>query len=177
MKNTKLLVTSMACLAATAVMAQTETDFDSEELFRANETSIDAFGSISVGQRTIDNLSGNRVGDDGELGAGVGLNHFYTRYLGVGADAYSEDTDGGFIDNSSLNLILRLPIDELHLAPYVYGGGGYQFEPGDVAFGQAGAGLELRLDRDFGIFADARYVMTDGTENFGVGRAGVRLTF
>ena len=176
MKNSKLLFVSFICLSTAVAMAQSG-DSSSDELFRARETSVDAFGTISVGQRTIDNLSGNRIGDDGELGAGVGLNHFYTRYLGLGADAYSENTDGGFIDNASANVILRLPIDDLHLAPYVFGGGGYQFEPGEVAFGQAGAGLELRFNRDFGIFADTRYVMTDGTENFGVGRAGVRLAF
>lgn len=175
MTRMKLWIMGAVCLPLAAATAQTETP--SDQLFRAGETSLDAFGTISVGQETIDNLSGNRIGDDGELGAGVGLNHFYTRFLGLGLDAYSENTDGVFIDNASANVILRFPIDDLHIAPYIFGGGGYQFEPGEVAFAQAGTGLELRFDQHFGIFADARYVMTDGTPNFGVGRVGLRITF
>ena len=48
---------------------------------------------------------------------------FFLRYLGVSVDAYSEDTDGPFIDNTSANVIFRIPIELIHLAPYVYGGG------------------------------------------------------
>lgn len=174
MKRMKLWMISAVCFPIATAMAQTN---NSEWLFRAEETSIDVFGTISVGQETIDNLTGNRIEEDGELGAGVGLNHFFTRFLGLGVDAYSENTDGGFIDNASANVILRFPIEDLHLAPYIYGGGGYQFEPGEVAFGQVGAGLELRFNQNLGLFADARYVMTDGTENFGVGRVGLRIAF
>lgn len=175
MKRMKLWIVSAVCLPVAAAMAQTPSN--SEWLFRAEETSLDVFGTISVGQETIDNLSGNRIEDDGELGAGIGLNHFFTRFLGLGIDAYSENTDGKFVDNASANVILRFPIEKLHLAPYIYGGGGYQFEHGDVAFGQAGAGLELRFTQQLGLFADARYVMTDGTENFGMGRVGFRFAF
>ena len=148
-----------------------------EYLFRAGETSLDLFGSLSIDQETIDNISGERVKDDGRLGLGLGANHFFIRHLGLGVDAYTENTQHSFVDNTSGNLILRIPIEGLRLAPYAYGGAGYQFDPTGLWFGQAGAGLEFRLAKHVGIFADARYVFTDGTRNFGVGRLGLRLPF
>ena len=69
------------------------------------------------------------------------------------------------------NLIVRLPIECAHLAPYVYGGGGYQFEPGDEWFAQVGAGVDVRVTQNWGLFVDARYVIPrHGNDQFGVGR-------
>ena len=175
MTRMNVWIMSAVCLPIATAMAQTESNPGA--LFRADETSLDLFGTVSVGQETIDHLSGNRIEDDGELGLGVGLNHFFTRVFGVGIDAYSENTHGPFVDNASANLILRFPFDKIHLAPYIYGGGGYQFEPGEVWFAQVGGGLEVRFSQNVGLFADARYVMTDGTENFGVARLGLRFGF
>ncbi len=175
MKQMKFWVTGVLCMAVTAATAQSNIREDS--IFRANETSLDLFGSVSVGQETINHISGNRVVDDGRLGAGVGLNYFFTRYFGMGGDAYTENTGHRFVDNASGNLIGRFPIESIHLAPYVYGGGGRQFDPSKVWFGQAGGGLEFRFSPHVGLFADARYVFTDGTKNFGLGRLGLRLSF
>jgi len=170
----KLWIMSAVCLPLATAMAQTESH---PELFRPDETSLDLFGSLSVGQETIDHLSGEKIEEDGEFGFGIGLNQFFSRMFGVGVDAYSENTHGPFVDNTSANLILRFPFDEIHLAPYIYGGGGYQFDPGEVWFAQAGGGVEVRFNESVGLFLDARYVMTDETENFGVARLGLRLTF
>lgn len=38
-------------------------------LFRGHELSLDLFGSLSVGQTTIDDFSGDRVKDEGRMGA------------------------------------------------------------------------------------------------------------
>jgi hypothetical protein len=148
------------------------------DLYRAQEVSVDAFGVGTIGQQTIDHISGNRILHNGRAGAGLGVNYFFCRYLGIGADAYAENTTGPFIDSASGNLIARLPIGNTGLAPYIFGGGGYQFEEVKQGFGQAGAGLEFRFCRNVGLFADARYVITDHkTENYGVGRAGLRIAF
>ena len=102
---------------------------------------------------------------------------YFPEIVGVGIDAYTENAGHSFVDNLSGNLILRIPIESIRLAPYVYGGGGYQFDPGQVGFGQFGAGVEYRFTHHIGIFSDARYVMTDKTPNFAVARLGVRFAF
>ena len=62
-------------------------------------------------------ISRERVEDNGRLGLGLGGNYFFTRHLGLGADAYTENTQHSFVDNTSGNLILRFPFDKIHLAP------------------------------------------------------------
>jgi len=188
MKNSTILIGlagACAALAAGTATAQeptfsketTTTTSYPDSLFQANDVSLDLFGSVSIGQQTINHISRERVEDNGRLGLGLGGNYFFTRYLGIGGDAYTENTQHSFVDNASGNLIARFPIDVIHLAPYVYGGGGYQFDPEGLAFGQIGGGLEFRFAKQIGLFADARYVFTDGTQNFGLGRLGLRLGF
>jgi hypothetical protein len=173
-------VMSLSCLPAIAQADPTNyvSQVDTvEHVFLAHETTLDLFGSLSVGQETIDNLSRERVEDNGRLGAGVGLNHFVSRHVGVGLDAYTENTQHSFVDNASANLIIRFPFDSVHLAPYAFGGAGYQFDPTGLWFGQAGGGLDVRFTKKLGLFVDARYVFTDETQNFGVGRLGLRIGF
>jgi hypothetical protein len=43
--------------------------------------------------------------------------------------------------------------------------------------GGGGAGVELRLVPHFSIFVDARYLAAVKSADYGVGRAGVRLSF
>jgi hypothetical protein len=153
------------------------TNNNSEELFRADELSLDLFGSGSVGQQTLDELSGLRVSQDVRLGAGLGLNYFVTRNFGLSAEAYSENTGHSLVDNASASLIGRFPLGDSGFAPYVFGGGGRQFDPLELWFAQAGAGLEYRFTPQIGIFTDARYVFTEETKDHGVARAGVRFAF
>lgn len=147
------------------------------ELYRSHELSIDAFATGSIGQQTINHISGDRLRSDGRLGAGVGLNYFFCRHLGIGGDVYSEDTRQHFVDSTSGNLIARLPIGESGLAPYVFGGGGHQFDRVDQNFAQAGAGLEFRFIHNLGFFVDARYIFAEKTDNYGVARGGFRWSF
>jgi len=168
------LAGAMCAIAGPALADQAA---PAETLFRPGEASLDFFGSVSVGQETINHISGQRVVDNGRLGLGLGGNYFFTRHVGLGADGYTENTQHSFVDNGSGNLIIRFPIDTLHLAPYVYGGGGRQFDPSELWFAQLGGGLEVRFTPNLGLFADARYVFTDETKNFGVGRLGLRCSF
>jgi len=149
----------------------------SEPYYRDHELSIDGFGTLSLGEQFINNISATRVHRNGRLGAGAGVNLFFAKNVGIGADAWSEDVSGRFIDNVSGNLIVRFPIADTGLAPYVFGGGGYQFEPVSQAFGQFGAGVEIRFNPHAGIFVDARYLVTRRTDDFGLGRAGLRFSF
>ena len=151
--------------------------YDQGDLYRSEELSVDVFGTASLGKYTIDHLSGSRVRHDSRLGAGVGVNYFFNRNVGVGAEAFSENTDGVFIDSASASLIVRFPLGEGGFAPYAFGGAGYQFERAKAWFGQIGGGLEYRFSRHVGAFVDARFVLPDETKYYGVGRLGVRFAF
>ena len=121
------------------------------EYYRANELSFDAFGTAAIGEYTVEHLasqSPNSVRKDTQFGVGAGVNYFATRYIGIGAEAYSQNTTGVFIDSASANLLLRFPIGESGIAPYIMGGGGHQFDDAKYWFGQAGGGLEYRFVKD-----------------------------
>jgi hypothetical protein len=146
-------------------------------IYRANELSLDAFATGSDGSYTLNHISGQRIRHNTQGGAGVGVNYFFTRYVGLGVDAYSENTTGTFIDNASANLILRLPLGESGFAPYAFGGGGQQFADAKLSYGQADAGIEYRFCHNVGVFVDARCVWPDEASYYGVGRAGLRFAF
>jgi len=148
-----------------------------EPIYQSHELSLDGFATGSEGSYTIDHISNSRVRHNTQGGAGVGVNYFFTRYVGIGADAYSENTTGTFIDNASGNLIVRLPLGESGFAPYAFGGGGHQFDAAKLSFGQAGAGMEYRFCHNIGVFIDARCVWPNETKYYGVGRAGLRFAF
>jgi hypothetical protein len=147
------------------------------DMYRANEFSLDAFGTDTLGQHTINHPSTDRIRNNSVLGLGLGANYFFIRYVGIGAEAYTENTAHNFVDNASGNLIVRFPIGDTGLAPYAYGGGGYRWDPVSTWFGQVGGGLEFRFTRNIGIFVDARYVLADRIRDYGVGRAGLRFAF
>ena len=151
--------------------------YDQRDTYRAHELSLDAFATGSVGKYTIEHLSGSRIRQHGELGAGLGMNYFFTRNVGVGADLYSENNTGALIDSVSVSLIARLPIGQGGLAPYVFGGGGRQFDRLDAWFAQFGAGLEYRFTPCVGVFLDARAVLPEETKYYGLARLGFRFAF
>ena len=146
------------------------------DFYRACELSLDGFGTASLGEYTLKHLSRSRVRKSGQLGAGVGVNYFFTRYLGLGVDAYAEGTDGVFVDAASASLILRFPLGHSGFAPQIFGGGGRQFE-GDFWFGQVGAGMEYRFTPHVGAFLDARLVLPEEGQSSGVARLGMRFAF
>jgi len=148
-----------------------------EPFYRDHEFSIDAFGTLSLGEQFINTISASKVRRNGRLGAGAGVNLFFSKNVGIGADAWSEDTRGRFVDNVTGNLIVRFPLGDSGVAPYVFGGGGYQFEPVDQALGQFGAGIEFRFDPHVGLFVEARFLVPRRTDNFGLARAGLRFGF
>ncbi len=151
--------------------------YDQNEYYRCNEFSLDGFGVGSLGGYTINHLSSQRVRQNSKFGAGAGINYFVTKYVGIGALAYSENTTGPFIDNVAGNLILRLPLGQSGFAPYVFGGGGHQFDGAKLWFGQGGAGMEYRFTRHIGTFVDVCAVWPNETKYYGVGRLGLRFAF
>lgn len=165
---------STTTTTTTTTQRTTSTDLS---LYRSQEFSVDLFGSGSINNETINHLSGNGVEHHSMVGGGGGVNFFFTRYLGIGGDGDYENSNHHFLDSGSGNLIFRLPVANTGIAPYVFGGGGHQFDQIDQNFGQAGAGVEFRFAAHIGLFLDARYVFAVKTENYGVGRAGLRFSF
>jgi hypothetical protein len=133
--------------------------------FGPNELKVDMFGTYATRDRS---------GDKGDhWGGGLGVNWFLTEHIGVGVDSYLEELRTPYRANASL--ILRLPLQDLGLAPSVFGGGGRQFEIVPQWTRHAGVGLELRLNRYTGLFADGRRVFPEDTEDYTLIRAGLRL--
>lgn len=179
MKKGTIITGTILLLAATAAQAQDDMRYTTgiSDLYRANEFSIEGFGLGTVNQYTINHPSGDRVRHNGRLGAGAGLSYFFTKYIGVEGEAMTQNTAHNFVDQSGGSLVLRFPIGNTGLAPYVFGGGGHLFDPRPGSYGHAGGGLEFRFMPNFGIFADGRYVWTDRIGNYGEGRAGIRIAF
>jgi hypothetical protein len=179
-KNKMIVGGTILMLAATSVLGQdnaANSQSPQGDLYRASELSVDAFGSASLGKYTIDHPSEARVRHNTRLGAGAGINYFFTRNIGISADAYSENITGSFVDSASANLTLRLPLGQSGFAPYVFGGGGRSFDPVKTWFGQAGAGIEYRFTSHVGIFLDACGVVPNETKYYGVARLGLRFAF
>jgi len=172
--KTTLLIAGTATLLFAGLMAA---EGQGIGLYRSGEYSVDLFASGSIGQQTINSLSGSRIRHDLRLGVGAGVSYYLTRNVGIEAEAYSENPRGSIVDDTSVNLLLRFPLGKTGLAPYGIAGVGRQIDPSHYWHGQLGAGLEYRLRANLGIFFDGRYVMGDGGRNYGLGRGGLRFTF
>ena len=177
MTGTILLLAAMTAARAEDLggksIMQLETTSDS--LYRANEGSLDLFGGGTLNEHDLDRLSGARVHHNGRLGLGAGGNYFFTQHFGFGGEAYTENPRQSFVDEASGSLILRFPLGQSGLAPYIFGGGGHQFDPQPATFAHGGAGLEFRFSPHVGVFVDGRWVSTDRIGNYGMARAGLRF--
>ena len=162
-----------------------------EPCFGDREFQIDLFGAYGFTQSNQEQILGDHA-----WGGGLGLNYFFTRNVGVGAEGTVFDTRRGSdaVGYGALNLFVRFPIDDICLAPYLYGGVGGVFNaesldtrdlPGredsdEDSFwaGHIGAGVEYRFMRNVGIFVDGRYTFVDKDQNdFATVRSGIRIAF
>ncbi len=115
-------------------------------------------------------------GDD-ELGGGVLAEYFFTDMLGVQGsyNVFATEQEHHEFDAA---LVVRFPITELCIAPYILGGGGYatnSFEAWNVF---AGVGIDVRLPdvNCLGIFADGTYHWAeDDGADFTIVRVGVKF--
>lgn len=144
--------------------------------FNSQELSLDVFASYVAAEYGIEDIFETNI-RDGDWGGGVGLNYFLTRHIGIGGDINIADNRGKFVDHALGSLTLRLPIETLGFAPYVFGGGGRGFDPEWEWMGHAGVGLEFRPNPVTGLFIDGRYIWADDTNDRLLLRAGLRLVF
>jgi len=176
MRTIKLLASiALLSLAASSLRAAHWEDrwhYEREAVdkFPPHEMNLDLFGTWA----NEDRFGVKR--DRGYWGGGVGLNYFFTRFVGIGADSYIEEWKAPYRVNGSL--FLRYPIPgAIGFAPYAFGGGGREMKYVPQWTFHGGAGLEFRLNRYTGIFVDGRRVIPDKTEDYTLARAGLRLSF
>ena len=167
-----VLATAATSFAGQAVSSKKVVVAPQEDLFRAGEVQVDAFVAGAAGKFSGKSYNG--------MGGGLGLSYFFTKYFGIGID----DTLGGLNGNGSTydnlqgNLIARLPIESLHLAPYALVGGGATWGAHQAqGNGNVGGGLEYRINRGIGLFADSRYIYGNNGLNESLTRAGLRFIF
>jgi hypothetical protein len=157
-----------------------DNDKSSAPLYSSQEISLDLFASYINPEGKFGDLFETNI-RNGFWGGGAGLNYFFTRELGIGADfnISSKPDDVNLVDQVTGNLIARLPIGNSGVAPYLIGSGGRSMSPHyDWVYG-GGVGLEMRFNPTTGIFSDGRFLWSDRStaDNRLLIRAGVRLTF
>lgn len=176
----KLTLTFLASLAvvATSFAGQEMKEFKApapEPCFQAGEFQLDLFGSYNGA------ITNEEFGDG--FGGGVGVNYFFTEMLGFGVSGNVYQGNHTFngdraVWHTSANLIVRFPLQDICLAPYIFGGGGLGIDGTTVGTWEAGGGLEWRATPSLGVFAEGRYIWaasqdTDSTQT----RVGVRFVF
>ena len=151
---------------------------DTQPVFNANEFSLDLFGAYQANERHFLAFPNTSI-QHGNWGGGVGGNYFFTTMLGVGADTSFIAGTPRFDDHVGGNVFFRIPIEPVHLAPYIFAGGGRAFNPGWDWYGDCGVGLEFRLNPKLGVFSDARYIWksTSKAPDQAAIRAGIKVVF
>ncbi len=140
--------------------------------FQAGELTLDGFAGYTWGRN---GGSGAKSIGDG-WGGGVGLNYFFTEALGISGRYFGFDNDiGSFQHDVSASLVLRCPMQDSCIAPYVFGGGGLITDTDTKGTGHLGGGIEFRLDEQWGLFVDGRYTWVEKTQNYTSANLGVRI--
>ena len=137
--------------------------------FRDMEFQVDGFYTGFFGSRGSKFHTGS--------GGGFGVNFFFARYFGIGYEAawYSNNGTAEHLPLGG-NFFIRYPICSINLAPYVMVGGGAAWDGTTLGYGNVGGGLEYRLTKNIGIFADGRYYY-GGPGNVANLRSGIRIAF
>jgi hypothetical protein len=171
----KIAFTLVACLAVagSALAGKEIKEYKQpvEPCFKDTEFQLDLFASYTA-------TEGGGYTDG--FGGGIGINYFFCRYFGVGADTNIFDGGVNGVWNSTGSLIARFPVElgGLCLAPYVFGGGGLQYDGVKSGTVHAGGGLEFRIvPEKFGIYAEGRYTWAAESDDSAQARLGVRLVF
>lgn len=157
-----------------AALAQNNTNAPAS-IFQANEVGLTLGVAVDPAPP---------CGNTTELGGVVGVVAYpLQKYVGVEVSTILGNTTvGSTFNNVSVNLIARLPIEKLRLAPYAIGGYRYAevdygcFYPNHKDVWAVGGGVEYRIKPRVGLFADYQRLFNASadTDQF---RAGLRWTF
>lgn len=174
-----LLLTATASFAGEEISSSKKMVVPADDSrFHKNEWQID---SSTVGAAGVYKGQGKQA-----LGGNLGVNYFFTKYLGIGIDnSVGSIRNAGLSGFSGLqggyslqaDLLLRYPIAAWNLAPYLMVGGGASWGPSSQGDGNVGGGVEWRLLPHVGFFADCRWLYGDQGLSVALPRVGLRLSF
>jgi len=110
-------------------------------------------------------------------GGGVGMAYYFTPRVGIDA-SYTVLAFDDEVHTVSADMVLRYPVSQAGVAPYVVLGAGVVSDGEADALYRLGGGLDVRFQPDgMGIFADGIYNWVVGENNFTIARLGVRIPF
>jgi len=164
----KLIRTICLALVALAIIKLYTAQAHAESAFRAEEFSLSLYGTGAIATEA-------RAKEAISVGTGIGADYFLTRGFGIGARAELSDFSHSVIDRTSGRLTARAPLWDA-VAPYGYVEGGFDFER-DRIFAGAGGGVEWRINKHVGTFAELGLETTTRGEATGRAAAGIRLPF
>jgi opacity protein-like surface antigen len=145
-------------------------------LFAAGETTLDLAGTYTLNRDKFNDVFDKNY-DHGKFGVSLGLNHWFTKYVGLGADITLpavDDVGGSVLRNVNLSAMARYPIGKF--APYVLGGGGRDIASGRYTVHGEG-GIQFAFTKRVRSFLGIRYVVEEGRRDQEIVRAGVQATF
>jgi hypothetical protein len=112
-------------------------------------------------------------------GGGASIAYFFTENVGVETSYSVYATDPSEEHIITANLVYRIPMKDLCIAPYLLVGGGVITNSDTDALFDVGAGLDIRLESMgcIGLFVDATYNWKNREDDFTLIRGGVRIPF
>jgi len=114
---------------------------------------------------------------DSCFGGGALAEYFFDEHFGIQV-SYGAFATGGTQHVLTGDLVVRFPLNDSCVAPYILLGGGGLLDHGNRGLWNAGAGVEFKLDRGEGmsIFADGTYNWTGESRDhdFTLVRVGVK---
>ena len=166
-----VIASAATSFAGTAVSSKKVVVAPQQDLFRAGELQVDVFAAGAAG-----NYNGGSVNG---FGGGLGLSYFVTKYFGLGIDdtLSSLNGNGSTYNSTQADLIGRLPLENLHLAPYALVGGGATWGTKSQGDGNVGVGLDYRINHTVGLFVDSRFLYGNNGLSESLTRAGLRFAF
>lgn len=173
---------SMTTTTTTTSWWGQRTTYDRDSVkYNANELSLDLFGTYNHTIEHFDDIF-DRSWHHGKWGGGVGMNYFFTKYLGMGVDTFAQE-NGHILNNVTGNLYARMPLGNSGFAPYIFGGAGWNdgsiiqglTHSTDQLTADGGVGIEFRFNPHMGVFSDIRYTWCDKTVDLCLVRAGFRI--
>lgn len=121
-------------------------------------------------------------GQDNAFGGGIGVNYFFARYFGIGAEAdWLAGNDAIHLVNGSA--FFRYPVNlrvlgkPRGLAPYAFAGYGAKFDGVKWGIGHVGGGIEFRITQSLACFVDGRFIYGHRDAETGLFRTGLRVIF